>query len=105
MRSDIGGPLVTQRRTDWATKFRLAHEVLRGLARDAGVHIYCDTNDVISACPGFLSIHATRAREKTLTFAHDVRLRDLCSGEELTSARNRCSFSMVKGETRLFSLE
>jgi len=26
MRSDIGGPLVTQRRTDWATKFRLAHE-------------------------------------------------------------------------------
>jgi len=25
MRSDIGGPLVTQRRTDWATKFRLAH--------------------------------------------------------------------------------
>jgi len=24
MRSDIGGPLVTQRRTDWATKFRLA---------------------------------------------------------------------------------
>jgi len=27
MRSDIGGPLVTQRRTDWATKFRLAHKV------------------------------------------------------------------------------
>jgi len=26
MRSDIGGPLVTQRRTDWATKFRLAQE-------------------------------------------------------------------------------
>jgi len=26
MRSDIGGPLVTQRRTDWATKFRLAHD-------------------------------------------------------------------------------
>jgi len=28
MRSDIGGPLVTQRRTDWATKFRLAHLTL-----------------------------------------------------------------------------
>jgi len=27
MRSDIGGPLVTQRRTDWATKFRLAQDV------------------------------------------------------------------------------
>jgi len=31
MRSDIGGPLVTQRRTDWATKFRLAQLVAEPL--------------------------------------------------------------------------
>jgi len=30
MRSDIGGPLVTQRRTDWATKFRLAQVAKEG---------------------------------------------------------------------------
>jgi len=36
MRSDIGGPLVTQRRTDWATKFRLAHkESIRPLIESA----------------------------------------------------------------------
>jgi len=36
MRSDIGGPLVTQRRTDWATKFRLA-QIPRGKERQVAV--------------------------------------------------------------------
>jgi len=39
MRSDIGGPLVTQRRTDWATKFRLAqarHVMLSSVRFNSG---------------------------------------------------------------------
>jgi len=40
MRSDIGGPLVTQRRTDWATKFRLAQRRREKVKRRA--HGMCE---------------------------------------------------------------
>jgi len=43
MRSDIGGPLVTQRRTDWATKFRLAQ-----LTSDKSSYEYC--RDLAQKC-------------------------------------------------------
>ena len=69
----------------------------------AGAHVYCDTNDVISARAGFLSIHATEAGNKTLVFPHEVRLRDLFTGEELATAQNRCTFHMARGETRVFA--
>ena len=67
------------------------------------MHVYCDTNDVLSACPGFLSIHATAAGEKTLVFPREFRLRDLYTGEELTTAQKRCALPMVKSETRVFA--
>jgi len=37
MRSDIGGPLVTQRRTDWATKFRLAQAESTGQGKSKAI--------------------------------------------------------------------
>jgi len=99
--------MAMKRLPDWTSVFcgtlQMSSETLRGLARLAGARVYCDTNDVISACPGFLSIHATEAGEKTLIFPRDVRLRDLYTGEDLTTARNRCTFPMVKGETRAFA--
>jgi len=105
-----GGPdiaMAMKRLPDWTSVFcgtlEMSSEVLRGLARLAAAHIYCDTNDVISARPGFLSIHATATGQKTLVFPREVRLRDLYTGEELTTARKRCTFTMVKGETRAFA--
>ncbi len=99
--------MAMKRLPDWTSvlcgTLQMSSETLRGLARLAGAHVYCDTNDVISACPGFLSIHATEAGEKTLIFPREVQLRDLYTGEELTTARKRCTFPMVKGETRAFA--
>jgi beta-galactosidase len=82
-------------------------EVLRALARLAGAHIYCDSNDTISGSPGFISIHAATAGPKTLRFPRNVVLTDLITGQKLEpgSAAQRLDehrFEMMKGETRLF---
>ena len=99
--------MAIERLPDWTSVFcgtlEMSSEVLRGLARLAGVHVYCDTNDVVSACPGFLSIHAAVAGEKTLVFPREFRLRDLYTGEELTTAQKRCALPMLRGETRVFA--
>lgn len=108
----VGGPeiaMALKRFPGWTSVFcgalEMSPEVLRGLARLAGAHIYCDTNDVISASPGFLSIHATESGEKTLVFPREVRLRDLYTGEEPSAVHKRCTFPMVKGETRVLAWE
>ena len=78
-------------------------EVLRALAQRAGAHVYCDSNDVISGCPGFISIHAATAGQKLLRFPRAVVLTDLISGQKLTPAAREHGFEMAKGETRLFT--
>ena len=76
-------------------------EVLRGAALLARAHVYCDTNDVISACPGFASIHASSAGEKTVRLPKKVSVTDLVSGKKLGPPTDRPVLEMEEGETRL----
>ena len=51
--------LASKQTGGWTSIFcgglEVSPEVLRAAARLAGAHVYCDSNDVISACPGFVS--------------------------------------------------
>ena len=89
----------------WTSVFcgalEVSPEVLRAAARFAGAHVYCDTNDVISACPGFVSIHASSAGEKTLRLPEKVAVTDLITGERMAGTTDRLVLAMAKGETRL----
>jgi len=100
--------VAAKRFADWTSVFcgglHVSPEVLRELARSAGAHIYCETNDVISACPGFVSIHATSTEEKALSFEQPVVLRDLFNGETFRPAARQHSFQLRKGETRAFGV-
>jgi len=97
--------LASKQLADWTSIYcgglQVSPEVLRGAARLAGVHVYCHTNDVISACPGFVSIHAGSAGEKTLSLPKEVAVTDLISGQELGPPTDRVVLQMQKGETRL----
>ena len=91
----------------WTSVFcgglQVSAEVLRELARAAGAHVWCHSNDVISACPGFVSIHATADGDKELLMPAPSGLRDLVTGEKLP-ARASHRLAMKKGETRLFAI-
>ena len=101
-----GVALASRQLTGWTSIYcgglGVSPEVLRGAARLAGAHVYCDTNDVISACPGFVSIHASSAGEKTVHLPEKVTVTDLVTGEELGPPTDRLVLGMEKGETRLF---
>lgn len=79
-------------------------ELFRNIARRAGVHIYCDTNDVIETDGRFLAISATSAGEKTIRLPQPARLVDSLTGETVGRGTDlRLPLSL--GEARLLWCE
>ncbi|MHB8993631.1 MAG: beta-galactosidase [Armatimonadota bacterium] len=102
--SNVG--LASRQTAAWTSIFcaalEVSPEVLRAAARLAGAHVYCDTNDIISTCPGFVSIHAASPGEKTLRLPKKVVVTDLVTGEKMGGPTDCLVLQMAKGETRLF---
>jgi len=107
--SNADRPAVSLKRFDkWTSVYSavpaLPAGLLRRLAKDAGVHLYVETDDLIYATDGFLAIHAGVAGAK------DLRLPKICNlydpYDRRLDARRTQGFSltMKKGDTRLWML-
>ncbi|MFA7231463.1 MAG: beta-galactosidase [Victivallaceae bacterium] len=81
---------------------RFGPEMFRALAKDSNVHIYCDSNDSISASSNFIAINAISDGEKTLYFKKKVDLSDSFTGEKVASGVEQYTLDMKKGQTRIF---
>jgi hypothetical protein len=79
-------------------------ELLRNIARKAGVHIYSDKNDVVEADEEFLSITARDEGEREVKLKK-ATVEDALTGEVLGKSIDRFKIYMRKGETRLFLLK
>ncbi len=78
---------------------------LRVLCRKAGVLIYVDSDDVVSADEHFLALSATTAGEKTMWLLFAGALTNLSSGERVVLPEGQpLVLTFAKGETRLFSI-
>ncbi|MBI3923514.1 MAG: beta-galactosidase [Armatimonadetes bacterium] len=82
---------------------QLPSRLLRTLARQAGVHIYSDQNDVVAAGNGFVSLHASSDGPKVLRMPHAGRLQEIVSGEAMGPA-SVFTFEMKRGDTRVFRI-
>lgn len=77
---------------------------LRQWLRDAGVHIYCDTDDPIMVGGGYIAIHAASDGAKTIINPTPARWDDVRTGQVLASAARSITVNMSLGETRNFSV-
>jgi hypothetical protein len=78
--------------------------LLRNLLRQAEVHLYTDTNDVVFADREFLGLTATSAGAKNLRLPGVRTVVDALTGETVATSADRLSLEMQLGETRLFHL-
>ena len=76
-------------------------EFVRGIARDVGVHIYCDTGDNLAAGNGIVSIHCNRPGVKTIRFPKATDVVDLFTGDVLGRSVIEVKFPMKAFETRV----
>ena len=78
---------------------------LRNVMKQSGVHLYLDSDDVISADDRFLAVTACSAGTKTLTLRAAATVRDACTGRPVAESTAKFELPMSAGETRLFELE
>lgn len=76
--------------------------LLRNIAKWAGAHLYCETDDVVSAGQDFMGIHASLSGTKKLSIPLSATVRDALTGEQIAMDGKSWSVEMIKGETKLY---
>ncbi|MHB9108791.1 MAG: hypothetical protein ACYDCO_17200 [Armatimonadota bacterium] len=81
----------------------LPNELLRQMGKDAGAHLYLDTDDLIHVAADLILVHAKRGGMKEIRWPGraDVVI-DLFSGEEIAADTRAWSVSMQRHESRFF---
>jgi hypothetical protein len=77
---------------------------LRAFCKTNGVHIYCETDDIIYVNENYICIYAVTEGEKTLDLGEERTVNELLGGTYQGNT-NVITVEMQKGETKLFRLE
>lgn len=80
----------------------LSAAALRKLFRDAGVHIYCDSGDNLSANASWVCVHAATAGEKTIRLPRSSVVYDAINEKPLLEHGSEFSVEMQTGETGIW---
>jgi hypothetical protein len=86
-----------------ATQF-MGPELLRALARYAGCHIVCDSDDFIFMNTSYLSVHAADGGPKRLSLPRPCSPIELYTGASFGEGVHEIVTTMEKGETLTFRL-
>lgn len=86
-----------------ATQF-MEPELLRALARYAGCHIVCDSDDFVFMNSSYLSLHAASGGTKRLSLPRPCSAVELYTGADFGEGIGEMVVNMEKGETLTFRL-
>lgn len=94
---------------DWTSVYSAAPcipaGVLRDFAKDAGVHIYVESDDLVHATRDLLAIHAGVSSTKRAVLPLRSHVIDPWTGKREFEGVRELSLEMQKGETRLWLIE
>lgn len=97
--------LIVRQFDGWTSVYSAAPHLpaalLRSIARNAGVHLYVDTGDVVYANASVVAIRALTAGDKRIRLRQKADVRDALSGEPIASGAQEMTVAMRQGETRL----
>lgn len=77
---------------------------LRSFCKTNGVHIYCESDDIVYVNENYICIYAVTEGEKTLDLGNEKNISELLGGTYQATAES-ITVNMQKGETRLFRLD
>jgi hypothetical protein len=93
---------------DWASVFTTAVPIppnmWRGLARLAGAHVYCQSNDVLLACSRMVALHSIKSGKKHIDLPEACDVTDVISGKPIATNTKQIEFDLDAPETRVFLL-
>ena len=77
---------------------------LRTFCETNGVHIYCETDDIVYVNENYICVYAVTAGRKTLDIGRERNIRELFGGT-YQDTTDIFTVEMKKGETKLFRLD
>ena len=100
--------LIASEGEDWTTIFSAAPnvppELLRPMARRAGVHLYVDSGDQVWVNGSSLAVHALTAGDKRVRLPQAADVRDAQSGAPIATRATEFAVAMSASETRMFAV-
>lgn len=78
---------------------------LRAFCASHGVHIYCDTSDIVYANGSYLAVHAVKAGEKKIKLDSVYSCTELLTDNGIRAETGTLTITMKENETRLFELK
>ena len=89
-------------RTVFSGSYYMTGPLLQRIARDAGVHIYCDSLDSVEANDRFISFHARNSGRKTIRLPRKTTVVDVFNRELVAKDVDSFSFDAPLHSSRLF---
>lgn len=89
----------------FTTAVPLPANLWRNLARYAGAHVYCETNDILLADNCVVALHSLQSGAKRIALPGKFNIRDLITGEMYSRGTGEITFDLKAPETRVFLLE
>jgi hypothetical protein len=86
-----------------ATRY-LSSEVVRAIARVAGVHLYLENDDVVYASEGFLTVHSSKTERKHIKLPRKVSAYEVYEDAYYCKGATEFYCDMKYGETKTFRL-
>lgn len=104
---DSGKPAVSVKRQSGYTSIYcaskyLSADVIREIARFAGCHIFCESDDVLYVNSNYITFHAASSGEKTITLPAREDLYEVYEDVYYCKDSDTVTFSIQKGETKMF---
>ena len=101
--------LCTRRYPGWTSVYSaaptLSPEVIRMIARLAGIHVWSEANDPIYVGPHFLGIHAPTSGKRSLSLPAPATVVDCFTGREVGRGIARFDVDLSAAETAIYRIE
>ena len=100
--------LVVKEFSEWRSVYSalpLRRELLLGLCRFAGVHVYCESFDVCGANRSYVMLHTSTPGHKTLHLPRRCTVSDAVTQEQLADGTDKVEFDLPAGATKILRLE
>ncbi len=89
----------------FATAMNLPADLWRNIARYAGAHVYCESNDVFLADNRVVALHSLKSERKRIALPETYAVKDLITGKSFSNGTNEIVFDLTGPDTRVFLIE
>lgn len=89
----------------FTTAVPLPADLWRNLARYAGAHVWCDTNDHVLADRSVVALHSVQSGEKIIQLPKRCTVSDVATGKVIAKRTREVRFALNAPETRVFHLQ